>query len=126
MTGLLRLIRDHPDALEADLSALHHTDLRDYWRRGSNGRPLLTLRQIAVRVRRLPADSAVARLLGSPGWARADYLLADLVHVQTGKPHPARPKPDTARETPEKRGARRAALARAQQRRQDIEAGRIT
>lgn len=71
--------------MEADLSRYHHLDLRDYWRGA------LTLRQIAVRVRHLPADSAVRFALKAPDWSTTDYLLADLIHVQTGQPHPAHP-----------------------------------
>lgn len=127
MIGLLRLIRDNPDALEADLSRYHRLDLRDYWRTGPDGRRLLTLRQIAGRVRFLPPDSAVAVTLGGSGWTTADYLLADLTHVQTGKPHPARPTPSTEqRHDPARERARRGALARARQRERDIKAGLIT
>jgi hypothetical protein len=71
--------------VEADLSRYHHIDLRDYWRH------TLTLRQIAVRVRHLPADSAVRFVLKAPDWSTTDYLLADLIHVHTGQPHPAHP-----------------------------------
>lgn len=128
MTGLLRLIRDHPAPLEADLSRYHRMDLRDYWRVGPDGRRLLTLRQIAVRVRYLPLDSAVAVALGGSGWTNVDYLLSDVFHAQAGKAHPARPKPTAEQkaETPDRRRARTAALARKRQREQDIAEGRIT
>jgi hypothetical protein len=71
--------------VEADFARHYRADFRDFWR-GS-----LTLRQVAVRVRHLPADSAVREALGAPDWSRTDYLLADLVHVMSGQPHPAHP-----------------------------------
>lgn len=126
MIGLLRLIRDHPDALEADLSHRHGMDLRDYWRRDSYGRRLLTLRQIAARVRWLPADSAVARVLGGPGWTNADYLLADVFHAHAGKPHPGRPAATARTEDPARARARASALARARAHRQAVTEGGIT
>ena len=60
MRGLLRLLRDHGDAVEADLSRYHHIDYRDRGRFGPDGRRLLTLRMILVRVRHLPPESATA------------------------------------------------------------------
>lgn len=130
MISLLRLIRDHPGALEADLSRYHHMDVRDYWRRGPDGRRLLTLRQIATRVRwGLPVDSAVARVLGGPTWTRTDYLLADVVHALTGKQHPARPeaaKPGQRRDDPRRRRARADALRRKRDREDAIRQGRLT
>jgi hypothetical protein len=127
MTSLLRLIRDHPDALEADLSRYHNgMDLRDYWRTGPDGRRLLTLRQIAARVRYLPPDCATAQALGGSGWTTADYLLADVFHAQAGRPHPGRPKPGPRAEDPARARARASALARARAHRQAVAEGRIT
>ncbi|MFJ1581787.1 hypothetical protein ACIOC1_00420 [Streptomyces sp. NPDC088197] len=101
--------------------------MRDYWRRDRGGRRLLTLRQIAVRVRHLPPASAVARALGGSGWSTTDYLLSDVFHAHAGTAHPARPTPDAEHaEAPDRRRARTAALARKRQREQDIAAGRIT
>ncbi len=54
MIGLARLIRDHGDAVEADL-AFRQIDLRDLYRRGSG----LTLRRLLVLVRGLPADAVL-------------------------------------------------------------------
>lgn len=56
MIGLARLIRDHGDAVEADL-AFRGIDVRDLWRHGSG----MTLRRLAVLVFNLPADSATWR-----------------------------------------------------------------
>jgi hypothetical protein len=73
--------------VEADLSRYHQLDLRDLWR----GR--LTLRQVFVRVRHLPPDSAVSTATGSEGWTLTDYLLADVFTATTGgQTHPADPR----------------------------------
>jgi hypothetical protein len=52
ISGLVRLIRDHGDAVEADL-AFRGIDFRDLWRRGSG----LTLRRLHVLLLSLPADA---------------------------------------------------------------------
>lgn len=52
MIGLARLLRDHGDAVEADL-AFRGIDLRDLWRPGSG----LTLRRLHVLVRALPPEA---------------------------------------------------------------------
>lgn len=43
----------------------------------------------------LPPESATARRLNlrPDGWTVDTYVLADVFHALTGKPHPARPKP---------------------------------
>ena len=53
-------------AIEADLSLHYGLDLRDHYRRDDDGRPLLTLRQIMVRLRHLPWDSAYRHLGARP------------------------------------------------------------
>lgn len=113
--------------MEADLSRYHHIDYRDRWRRDERGRPLLTLRMILVRVRHLPARSATARAQGGTGWGLSDFLLADVFHATTGKPHPDRPQPN-ARVVVTAERARRlaAARARAAAREAAIAAGEIT
>lgn len=70
--------------------------------------PLLTLREIWVQIQQLPATSELVMLgnEGRPRWSDTDFLLADIVHVLSGKPHPARPKP----RKPERETPRRAAL----------------
>lgn len=125
MRGLLRLIREHPDAVESDLSQYHQIDYRDRWRFDPNGRRLLTLRMIAVRVRRLPPDSACAIESGGSGWRIGDYLLAHLFQATTGKPHPALPEASPIA-SPAREKALRAGRARARERQRAIDAGEIT
>lgn len=83
--------------MEADLSRYHQLDYRDRWRFDELGRRRLTLRMISVRVRTLPAGSALRTALndGRPEWGDTEYLLADVWQASAGskKPHPARPKP---------------------------------
>jgi hypothetical protein len=76
--------------VEADLARYYHLDLRDRWRLDDSGCRRLTLRMIAVRVRHLPLDAATAMVLGGDGFTTTDYLLMDLFHGWTGKPHPMR------------------------------------
>lgn len=126
MTGLLRLLREHPDVVEADLSRYHHIDYRDRWRRDEAGCRRLTFRMIAVRVRHLPPDSATARALNGPGWSLTDYLLGDVFHAVAGKRHPERPQPSRDEPvTPERARKLRSARARAAARRRAIEAGEL-
>ena len=56
--------------------------------------PLLTLREIWVRIVDLPGDSAIAAHLngGTPRWGTAEHLLADIWGALTSKEHPGRPK----------------------------------
>ena len=125
MRGLLRLIREHPDAVESDLSQYHHIDYRDRWRFDPDGRRRLTLRMIAVRVRYLPPDSASATTSGGSGWTVADYLLADLFHATAGHAHPALPTSSPIA-NPAREKALRAGRARARERQRAIDAGEIT
>lgn len=121
MRALLRLLREHEAAVEADLSRYHGIDYRDRWRYDEHGRRRLTLRMILVRTRAFPPDSAVGRALGIElGWKVGDYLLADVYHALTGKRHPARPRGTRSRvkaPTPDRAkkvaAARRRARARA-------------
>lgn len=87
MISLLRLIRDHPGAVEADLSRYHGCSLVDFER----GR--LTLWQVWVRLQHLPLESATARAQGyGDGWEIQTYLVADIYAALAGKPHPADPR----------------------------------
>lgn len=90
--------------MEADLARYYRIELADLWR----GR--LTLRRLAVLLRHLPSDSAVAVAEGGDGWTLAHYLQADTVHATTGRPHPADPRIRRAEEE------KRARLAEAQRR----------
>jgi len=112
--------------VESDLSQYHHIDYRDRWRFDADGRRLLTLRMIHVRVQNLPLDSATAIAEGSGGWTIGHYLQAHAVEVQTGKPHPWTPTPGKELMQAEKDQARTAALARKRKRDLDIAEGRIT
>ena len=77
--------------MEADLSRYHHIDYRDRWRFDDHGRKL-TLRMIFVRLRHLPPDAAVFRVMsdGRPVWDLQHILLADIwqAAAQSKKPHP--------------------------------------
>ncbi|MFD3431160.1 hypothetical protein [Nocardia fluminea] len=94
LTTLLRLLREVPDKVERDLSRFHHVRYSDRWRYDDAGVPLLTLREIWVRIVDLPGDSAIAvhENGGSPRWGIAEYLLADIWAALSGQPHAARPK----------------------------------
>lgn len=130
MTGLLRLLREHPDAVEADLARYYQLDWRDRWRTDGAGRPLLGLRRLAVLVRHLPSDSAtVTAVTGEEGWTRDQVLLTDLWSAWAGKEHPAiadarrrHRRPLTAERLERLRSAR----ARARERRRQIESGELT
>jgi len=111
LSWVTRTLRDHPGAVESDLSQYHNIDIRDRWVFDEYGRRKLTLHMIFVRLWHLPHDSATKIALGSNGWSIGDYLLADNFHAATGNPHPARPKPEQSN------GADRAkAVARARKR----------
>lgn len=53
------------------------------------------MRKLAVLVRHLPRQSAVIATYGDERalWSRGEFLLTDVFHALTGKPHPARPRP---------------------------------
>lgn len=120
--------------MEADLSRFHHIDYLDRWRFDERGQRRLTLRQIWVRIRYLPPESAVAALErnGELHWSLEAHLLDDLRMVWTGtkekpaKPHPARPQPSKRKSLDPKRRRKLAdARKRAAERRRQIEAGEL-
>lgn len=113
--------------MEGDLRAVYGVRYSDRWRYDENGQRRLTLREIWVMLQDLPGDSRVVKKLngGRPRWDDDTFLIADLIHVWTGKPHPARPKPvagtsklDSPRrqEILQKRAARKRRERNAQQR----------
>ena len=108
MITLLRLLRDHPNLVEADLSRFHQVRYSDRWRFDAEGCRRLTLREIWVRIQELPGDARIVKHYngGRPRWDDQTYLIADLIQVHTGKAHPARPAPPKdrvdKRETPER------------------------
>lgn len=115
--------------MEADLSRYYQTDLRDLYRRDADGVRRLTLRMLLVRVKYLPAESALAA-----GWSRTDHLLDELrrqtaaaAGVKNPKPHPDRPKSQKHRrvDTPARRKAVREFHRRAAARKQAIAEGRL-
>lgn len=81
------MLRDHTDAVEADLQRFYGVDLGDLWR----GR--LSVRRLSVLIAHLPPGSAVwAAENGIPyGWSLTDVLLTDVFAALTGEQHPARP-----------------------------------
>lgn len=108
--------------MEADLSRFHNIDYRDRWRFDAQGRRRLTLRMIWVRVKHLPTDSAVAQVLrGDDVDWRVEHQLFDEMRmtlqaahgVRDPKPHPLRPKPGPAPDSPNRR--KRLAAARRRQ-----------
>lgn len=111
--------------MESDLSQHYHIDYRDRWRFGPDGRRLLTLRMIAVRVANLPPDAACVIASGGSGWTRSDFLLAHLYQAFTGEPHPGLPKASPIA-NPAREKALRAGRARARERQRAIDAGEIT
>jgi hypothetical protein len=108
------------------MARFYGVDYRDRWCRDECGRRRLTLRMIGVRVKHLPADSACARILngGEEPWSVLEYLVADVVHVLSGEPHPARPRVKRYM-TPQRRRALAAGRRRAAERRRKIAAGEI-
>jgi hypothetical protein len=122
---LLRLLNEHSDAVEADLSRYHGLDYRDRWRFDAEGRRVLTLRMISARVKHLPADSATSHALGGSGWRVGDYLLAHLFQATCGEPHPALPESQIVAD-PAREKRRLAGVARAHERQRAIDSGEIT
>ncbi|WJJ10825.1 hypothetical protein P9990_19930 [Prescottella equi] len=103
LIGLLQLIATKTDLVEVDLDLFYHRDIRDLWRRDDHGLPLLTLRQLWVRLRLgLPRESALAKDAngGRTPWSIEEHLIADLwaQRANAGKArgakfvdHPSRP-----------------------------------
>lgn len=98
--------------MEADLARYYHTSIYDYY----DGH--LSLWQVAARVRYLPPESATRRALGGDGLTHTDYLLYDLVHAQTGQPHPGDPRVARAKAAEDAR--LREAKARSDERRRRL------
>ena len=65
------LLREHGDAIEADL-AYRGIDLLDLWR------GTLSPRRVCVLIKGLPPDSATQRELRGSAWTQTDYILADV------------------------------------------------
>lgn len=70
----MRLLDEHGDEIEADLSRFHNLDLCDLYR------GTLSLRRVGVLVHHLPHNSALVIALndGQPKWTNIEHLLADI------------------------------------------------
>lgn len=98
------LLRDHSDAVEADLQRYYQINLADLWRGGLN------VRRLSILIQFLPPDSAVAAAVtGMPReWnSIIPWLLDWISQGLSGEPFPGRPGATT---TAEKRESRVAAL----------------
>lgn len=86
IAGLHRLLDEHGEAVEADLSRYHGRSLAEF----TTGE--MTARELRVRITYLPRDSATVTAVGDEGadWSREARYLTDVVHALTGKPHPER------------------------------------
>lgn len=75
--GLVALLSEHGEAIEADLQRYYGLALGDV----TTGR--LSWRRLRVLVAQLPPDSALARALNGPAadWAPTEYLLAHVVDL---------------------------------------------
>lgn len=81
------MLRDHADAVEADLRRFYGVCLADLWRGA------LSLRELSVYIAHLPPGSAVwAAEHGVPFGTTPDLIvLTDIFHAVTGSPHPLAP-----------------------------------
>lgn len=93
------MLREHPDAVEADLSRFYGIDIRDRWLTDALGRPRLTLRMMVVRLRHLPLDSAVSQCEneGEKPWERVEHQLDEIRRHLAALGGDKNPKPDPGR-----------------------------
>jgi len=107
IAGLVRLLTEYGEAVEADLQRFYGVDLRDLWRPGGS----LTWRRLRALVVSLPVESALSAALPDrdadddtpaprPRWSHTDHLLADVFDAVTagnwqraGDPKAPRPQP---------------------------------
>jgi hypothetical protein len=127
MSRLLRLLRDHSDAVEAAL--LPTVDLLDHWRYQPGDPRYLTLRRIAVLVRWLPPGNPIDRAVSGRYWTPEMQLADDLRRDVRGaagdkdpKPHPMSPHSHMKGRpvSPERQKKLNQAKARARRRRRDL------
>jgi hypothetical protein len=148
--GLVRLVREHGGAVEADLRQYYGVRLRDLFIRDSAGRRKMTWREFGAYVRQLPADARTRLAVGDMDgiWGLQEHLTAvviDELRMRTGSaPTMASPRGSSrrtpsrslAREqaarasgppgtVPQRQEARQRALRRAADRRQGIASGHI-
>lgn len=83
LIGLLRLLREHEAAVEADLQRYYQIDYRDRWRAD------LTLRRLHVLVTHLPPESSTAVALngGFRQLSRTESLLAEIWQAAARSKH---------------------------------------
>lgn len=97
MAGVVELVEEHGDALEADLQRFYQIELAGLFTHP----PTLSIRRLRVLVRHLPHDSATRRELEADdaGWSLNEHLLALVVDAvragnwQRGGGKGAKPKP---------------------------------
>lgn len=128
MRRLLRVLREHPDALEAAL--LPTVDLLDHWRYPAGDPRHLTLRRICVLVRWLPPGNPVERAEGGRYWTPEMQITDDVRRAINGlagdkdpKPHPLSPASDIKGRpvSPERQRALQRTRARAERRRRRLD-----
>lgn len=132
MIGLHRVLRAHPDALEADLLRFYQVDLLDYWRTPRT----LSTRRLLVLWRHIPRGQGAAVHAVRDRWddwsieaELTDYLRRTVVAVNSKDGDPgAHPFHPSKRREIDPRRKRKLAEARerAAERRRAIEAGEIT
>lgn len=89
MIGLLRALREHEEAVVADLAHHYQVDYRDRWRRGPDGLLRLSWWRIGTLLAGLPPDSAWVRSLSGVSMPTAtEILLMQVIESNTGKEHP--------------------------------------
>jgi hypothetical protein len=78
MIGLLVFVREHGEAIEADLLRWYGLDLFDL------GRPRLSMRRFRNLIGRLPRDAELWREMHGDvmAWGPVEHLVADLVDVE--------------------------------------------
>ncbi len=76
ISGLVRLLSEYGEAIEADLQRFYGTDIRELFRAGSE----LTWRRLRALISGLPPESALARAMAGPdhAWTLETQLLAAL------------------------------------------------
>lgn len=90
---LVRTLDESEDDVASDLRRFFGVDYADRFRRRKRGGRRLTLRQIWVYIRRLPATSALALSDngGNEVWTKLHFIQAALWETWTGKMFPDRP-----------------------------------
>ncbi len=147
--GLVRLLSEHGEALEADLRETYGVRLGDLFARDTCGRPLLTWRELCGYVRQLPPRARLRLAMGDTDgvWGLQEHLqaltidelrVANWQRANEGVQKSRRTKPPTPlmrpgtgrrggdRNSPERITNRKAALERAAARRSAIAGGAIT